>query len=76
VFWSGLWGVGGVEIPAGMALERVWQCDILKGKIQGGVSAWRQVWNTSICCKVCNRQEQERGLRNNDKDTGTGWKVC
>jgi len=38
VFWSGLWGVGGVEIPAGMALERVWQCDILKGKIQGGVS--------------------------------------
>ena len=31
-----MWGVGGVEIPAGMALERVWQCDILKGKIQGG----------------------------------------
>ena len=25
VFWSGLWGVGGGEIPAEMALERVWQ---------------------------------------------------
>lgn len=77
VFWSVLecFGVvlrvcevqGGVSIPAEMALERVWQPHTHKGKIQAGV--YLHTLNTSICCKVCNRQEQQRGLRNNDKDT-------
>ena len=39
-----------------------------KAKFRVGCTC-RQVWNISICCKVCNRQEQQRGLRNNDKDT-------